>query len=199
MLCNYIDNQDIALLYVSLSRYLHKCAKNDFFSLHQSLLIAFFNLLRTTEVERKFWPCMTPSFPLNRPFQVQPVREKLCKNEEKLQINAKISNIRKKRSPKIDCIDRELNKKLILTHTTLKQAEKRRKTCYFDKKTCKNDRKWCKCAKIVKPEVQKVLHWPGIEPGSTAWQAAILPLNHQCCWGKRASFSCINPFRNWFK
>ena len=25
-----------------------------------------------------------------------------------------------------------------------------------------------------------VLHWPGIEPGSPAWQARILPLNHKC-------------------
>ena len=24
------------------------------------------------------------------------------------------------------------------------------------------------------------LHWPGNEPGSPAWQASILPLNHQC-------------------
>ena len=24
------------------------------------------------------------------------------------------------------------------------------------------------------------LHWPGIGPGSPAWQARILPLNHQC-------------------
>ena len=25
-----------------------------------------------------------------------------------------------------------------------------------------------------------VIHWPGIEPGPPAWQARILPLNHQC-------------------
>ena len=25
-----------------------------------------------------------------------------------------------------------------------------------------------------------VVHWPGIEPGSPAWEARILPLNHQC-------------------
>ena len=24
------------------------------------------------------------------------------------------------------------------------------------------------------------MHWPGIEPGPPAWQASILPLNHQC-------------------
>ena len=24
------------------------------------------------------------------------------------------------------------------------------------------------------------MHWPGIEPGPPAWQARILPLNHQC-------------------
>ena len=30
-------------------------------------------------------------------------------------------------------------------------------------------------------EEKKVsLHWPGIEPGPPAWQARILPLNHQC-------------------
>ena len=27
---------------------------------------------------------------------------------------------------------------------------------------------------------KKKLHWPGIEPGPPAWQARILPLNHQC-------------------
>lgn len=27
---------------------------------------------------------------------------------------------------------------------------------------------------------KSVLHWPGIEPGPPAWQARILPLNHQC-------------------
>ena len=26
----------------------------------------------------------------------------------------------------------------------------------------------------------KRVHWPGIEPGPPAWQARILPLNHQC-------------------
>ena len=30
----------------------------------------------------------------------------------------------------------------------------------------------------------QLLHWPGIEPGPPAWQARILPLNHQCqMWG----------------
>ena len=29
------------------------------------------------------------------------------------------------------------------------------------------------------------MHWPGIGPGSPAWQASILPLNHQC-----VSFVC---------
>ena len=29
------------------------------------------------------------------------------------------------------------------------------------------------------------VHWPGIEPGPPAWQARILPLNHQCsCLGE---------------
>ena len=27
---------------------------------------------------------------------------------------------------------------------------------------------------------EKKMHWPGIGPGSPAWQASILPLNHQC-------------------
>ena len=34
---------------------------------------------------------------------------------------------------------------------------------------------------INSTHVQKTaLHWPGIEPGPPAWQARILPLNHQC-------------------
>ena len=33
------------------------------------------------------------------------------------------------------------------------------------------------------------LHWPGIEPGPPAWQARILPLNHQCHPHQR--FRCI--------
>lgn len=34
----------------------------------------------------------------------------------------------------------------------------------------------------LKPEKNQwvELHWPGIEPGPPAWQARILPLNHQC-------------------
>ena len=31
------------------------------------------------------------------------------------------------------------------------------------------------------------MHWPGIEPGPPAWQASILPLNHQCL-----KFNCLN-------
>ena len=30
------------------------------------------------------------------------------------------------------------------------------------------------------PKWEGVLHGPGIEPGPPAWQARILPLNHQC-------------------
>ena len=34
---------------------------------------------------------------------------------------------------------------------------------------------------ILRPEHSKIImHWPGIEPGPPAWQASILPLNHQC-------------------
>src|SRR4029434_2454006 len=31
-----------------------------------------------------------------------------------------------------------------------------------------------------KGQEESQLHWPGIEPGPPAWQARILPLNHQC-------------------
>ena len=34
------------------------------------------------------------------------------------------------------------------------------------------------------------LHWPGIEPGPPAWQARILPLNHQCL-AERGSYYFI--------
>ena len=30
------------------------------------------------------------------------------------------------------------------------------------------------------PIKKKEMHWPGIDPGPPAWQARILPLNHQC-------------------
>ncbi len=33
-----------------------------------------------------------------------------------------------------------------------------------------------KISQIIKNQ----MHWPGIEPGPPAWQASILPLNHQC-------------------
>ena len=45
-------------------------------------------------------------------------------------------------------------------------AEEEEALCFFSRCICK----------------KKNLHWPGIEPGSTAWQAAILPLNHQCTY-----------------
>ena len=34
--------------------------------------------------------------------------------------------------------------------------------------------------KTKKGEKKIRVHWPGIEPGPPAWQARILPLNHQC-------------------
>ena len=34
--------------------------------------------------------------------------------------------------------------------------------------------------KVSKTLYKEKLHWPGIEPGPPAWQARILPLNHQC-------------------
>ena len=36
------------------------------------------------------------------------------------------------------------------------------------------------------------LHWPGIEPGPPAWQARILPLNHQCWIPRIWSTSATN-------
>ena len=39
------------------------------------------------------------------------------------------------------------------------------------------------------------MHWPGIEPGPPAWQARILPLNHQCLVIRvRDFFEIINKF-----
>ena len=35
------------------------------------------------------------------------------------------------------------------------------------------------------------LHWPGIEPGPPAWQARILPLNHQCLAEKEGHYFII--------
>ena len=35
----------------------------------------------------------------------------------------------------------------------------------------------CRKEKMI---TKMLLHWPGIEPGPPAWQARILPLNHQC-------------------
>ena len=32
----------------------------------------------------------------------------------------------------------------------------------------------------TKQKKKNIMHWPGIEPGPPAWQARILPLNHQC-------------------
>jgi hypothetical protein len=34
--------------------------------------------------------------------------------------------------------------------------------------------------KEKRDEKKNDVHWPGIGPGSPAWQASILPLNHQC-------------------
>lgn len=42
--------------------------------------------------------------------------------------------------------------------------------------------------RIEKEKNGKTMHWPGIGPGSPAWQASILPLNHQCLL---SSFKCI--------
>ena len=33
---------------------------------------------------------------------------------------------------------------------------------------------------MLEEKKKSYLHWPGIEPGPPAWQARILPLNHQC-------------------
>ena len=37
-----------------------------------------------------------------------------------------------------------------------------------------------RCIKTLDYNTAADLHWPGIEPGPPAWQARILPLNHQC-------------------
>ena len=34
--------------------------------------------------------------------------------------------------------------------------------------------------KSIEKKKKFCVHWPGIEPGPPAWQARILPLNHQC-------------------
>ena len=36
------------------------------------------------------------------------------------------------------------------------------------------------CFPVRKPKPKKVLHRPGIEPGSVPWQGTILPLDHRC-------------------
>ena len=42
---------------------------------------------------------------------------------------------------------------------------------------------------LIKKELDKVkMHRPGIEPGSTAWKAIILPLNHRCLTNTKAFF-----------
>ena len=40
-------------------------------------------------------------------------------------------------------------------------------------------------------EKNVTLHWPGIEPGPPAWQARILPLNHQCLAERRSHYFII--------
>ena len=41
------------------------------------------------------------------------------------------------------------------------------------------------------PKKKKSVHWPGIGPGSPAWQARILPLNHQCLHGVKPFNSSV--------
>ena len=38
------------------------------------------------------------------------------------------------------------------------------------------------------------MHWPGIEPGPPAWQARILPLNHQCLDEFSPLYLCSNNY-----
>jgi hypothetical protein len=47
---------------------------------------------------------------------------------------------------------------------------------YMQRNLTEKKRKACK----INIDIQKKMHWPGIEPGPPAWQASILPLNHQC-------------------
>ena len=41
--------------------------------------------------------------------------------------------------------------------------------------------------------MEKKVHWPGIEPGPPAWQARILPLNHQCLLKEVYCFCILIP------
>ena len=56
----------------------------------------------------------------------------------------------------------------------------------FNGRTLTTFGKFCegKKYKTAKQKQIKRMHWPGIEPGPPAWQARILPLNHQCSDGK---------------
>ena len=40
------------------------------------------------------------------------------------------------------------------------------------------------------------MHWPGIEPGPPAWQARILPLNHQCLMSEHDQQSNFGLFKS---
>jgi hypothetical protein len=41
------------------------------------------------------------------------------------------------------------------------------------------------------------MHSPGIEPGTSAWKADILPLNYECCEGVYLFFVKSNEPGNW--
>ena len=76
--------------------------------------------------------------------------------------------------------------------------------------TLRHEKSNCFCLSSVdKQKRHKNLHGPGIEPGSAAWQAAIIPLNQPClltslffwklCWkikalcrGQHQGFSCLD-------
>ena len=54
-----------------------------------------------------------------------------------------------------------------------------------DRKTSRvigKNRSWIWCHLTQKRKKKKNVHRPGIEPGSPAWQADILPLDHRCFW-----------------
>ena len=81
----------------------------------------------------------------------------------------------------------------LIVNITLLSNYEMEKYCTEEKKNCtdwKKQESWKRGYNIAltkgKRIMQKVerkkkkLHWPGIEPGPPAWQARILPLNHQC-------------------
>ena len=70
---------------------------------------------------------------------------------------------------KMDCKDNEFVK--MIMHLLMYDRIKRDST---------GQRRLSKCICFYKERTAKSLHWPRLELGSPAWQASILPLDHQC-------------------